>query len=661
MKFVNSQTNDVQFGTGDKVKVDAVGIAQQKKLTSILINLYTDPFIWIQELLSNAYDSHIEAGVTKNVKVTVEEESVTISDWGMGMDPDRVKLTYSLLNSTKEETNDMIGGYGLGSKSPLSYCDAFTLITVSDGIEYIYTITIEDDAVTPVLLHSKETDKENQSHITVPTKRNQLDLIIERVKIKSLYMDNVEYSGLMKDYKKTVFKLNDRLYYCPDLDYKDHIIIGNVPYTISTIYGRSSFGCYGVHFDVGEITPLPTREGVQLTGEVQTIIDNRIEEATKEFSKYVNEHYVHDVDSLSLDILYGDTKIYFKIHDKVIAPNGFGISVYQLTRGTCRGIPITALRDHVRVWSLDYGTMEEVKWGIDYNRLKNKAVHKDVIANKYTSDKAKRQGIRYALDIKMPALSKDAINSTKVRHYTVRAILKEFLETLPKYSNFNGISKFKVVSASTLTTTNTVSKNSAWYDDKGRYCTGELQHHFPKNLLTVITETPVGYIDTLFSEVKFVRPTYNIKKKLEKLGRKVITLPEFYSQEGFEKVLCKKLDSFYLDIRKKRNRREFPYYVKYHLNSKVHSRLKENLLYPLPTSYNTLRINLYNIGDTILADTLSKAMQEVSQEKEDYFEFISFLDDTSTTDFEVSKFQYKRILDANRKFRKSRNSTDSNN
>ena len=84
------------------------------KQMHVMINLYTNPFIFVQELASNAYDAHVESGQTKPIVIDMslsnDGYTITFSDWGPGMDPERIKLCYSFLESTKEENNNQIGG-----------------------------------------------------------------------------------------------------------------------------------------------------------------------------------------------------------------------------------------------------------------------------------------------------------------------------------------------------------------------------------------------------------------------------------------------------------------------------------------------------------------------------------------------------------------------
>lgn len=97
----------------------------------------------VRELTSNCFDSHIEAKVNDAVVITLAKDDsgvyIKFSDVGVGLSPERISKIYlSYLNSTKSDSNDYIGAFGIGSKSPLSYVDLFFIDTIYEGIKYSY-------------------------------------------------------------------------------------------------------------------------------------------------------------------------------------------------------------------------------------------------------------------------------------------------------------------------------------------------------------------------------------------------------------------------------------------------------------------------------------------------------------------------------------------
>jgi len=97
----------------------------------------------IRELSCNAFDAHIE---NDNGDVPFDihlpdafEPYFSIRDYGKGISPDDIKTVYTTyFESTKDDSNDVVGAFGLGSKTPFSYTDAFTVISIYDGIKTMY-------------------------------------------------------------------------------------------------------------------------------------------------------------------------------------------------------------------------------------------------------------------------------------------------------------------------------------------------------------------------------------------------------------------------------------------------------------------------------------------------------------------------------------------
>ena len=93
----------------------------------------------IRELISNALDSHVAAKVTEPIKVTLptkEFPTFIVEDFGVGMSKEFLLDLYSTyFFSSKRETNDEVGGFGLGSKSPFAVSSSFNVLSRKDGME----------------------------------------------------------------------------------------------------------------------------------------------------------------------------------------------------------------------------------------------------------------------------------------------------------------------------------------------------------------------------------------------------------------------------------------------------------------------------------------------------------------------------------------------
>lgn len=138
MKSGSVQTQETVTNADNFSEFD-VDIADQSKVMHMLISgLYSNkPQSITRETWTNARDSHADAGILhKPFDITfpsVFEPIFRVRDYGVGMSHQQITEKYkSLGNSTKETNNVGVGKFGIGSKSPFSYTDTFT-ITAYDG------------------------------------------------------------------------------------------------------------------------------------------------------------------------------------------------------------------------------------------------------------------------------------------------------------------------------------------------------------------------------------------------------------------------------------------------------------------------------------------------------------------------------------------------
>lgn len=121
----------------------------------------------IRELSCNAVDSHVGAGkadVPFEVHLpTILEPWFAVKDFGMGLSGTAVVNIYTTyFESTKTDSNAFIGALGLGSKSPFSYTENFTVTATKDGMQRIYSAFINEAGVPSIAeMSSTETTDAN--------------------------------------------------------------------------------------------------------------------------------------------------------------------------------------------------------------------------------------------------------------------------------------------------------------------------------------------------------------------------------------------------------------------------------------------------------------------------------------------------------------------
>lgn len=113
----------------------------------------------VREIISNAVDANIEV---KNVKDKVvvhlpsgDEPYFFVRDFGPGMDTERINVFISFGDSTKRDSEDQIGYFGMGSKSPFAYSDSFYITTWCNGFKWEYMAYIDDERKRNLMLLNK--------------------------------------------------------------------------------------------------------------------------------------------------------------------------------------------------------------------------------------------------------------------------------------------------------------------------------------------------------------------------------------------------------------------------------------------------------------------------------------------------------------------------
>lgn len=172
-ELLKNNVNVQLEGMFDKTWTANISKEKLGKLFELLQAPYSNPIgSIVRETATNAWDAHVEAGNPAPIIIELNYSidagySINFIDFGVGMSPERIENVYTnYLNSTKEDSNDLIGFYGIGSKSPLSYANEYFITTVYDGIEYQYIVHKSDSGIPSIsLMEQNETTACNGTKI----------------------------------------------------------------------------------------------------------------------------------------------------------------------------------------------------------------------------------------------------------------------------------------------------------------------------------------------------------------------------------------------------------------------------------------------------------------------------------------------------------------
>ena len=251
----------------------------------------------IRELSCNAVDSHTaagRAGVPFDVHLPNSlEPFFSIRDYGTGLSHEQVTNIYTTyFESTKTDSNAFIGALGLGSKSPFSYTDNFTVTAVKDGKKGIYTAFINEAGVPSIALMMEEaTDEPSGVEVKFAvTERYDFNKFHDEARQVYTHFalrpvisgaDNFQFRDVSyesKDIIPGVHQIKDSGRYSiavmGNIAYP--IDVPNVDQALSTL--RPLLGCgLEMHFAIGELDFQASREGLSYIPSTIEAIKRKLE------------------------------------------------------------------------------------------------------------------------------------------------------------------------------------------------------------------------------------------------------------------------------------------------------------------------------------------------------------------------------------------------
>lgn len=137
----------------------------------------------VREICTNALDGHIAAGkADAPFDVTLPSTMspyFIVRDYGISMDNETVFNVYAVLGeSTKNETSNSIGGWGVGGKSPAAYTDTFFITTYKDGVRRIYQSSCLQNSSPLELLLEGATEEKDGVEVKIPVKTEDFQRFI---------------------------------------------------------------------------------------------------------------------------------------------------------------------------------------------------------------------------------------------------------------------------------------------------------------------------------------------------------------------------------------------------------------------------------------------------------------------------------------------------
>lgn len=294
--------SDGDFGPSDfHIEISAHAFAVLSK------GLYSDPFrAIVRELACNAWDAHVAAKTTDtpfeiylpNVLMPVFK----IRDFGTGLSEDGMRNVYtSYFTSTKQNSDDMTGCFGLGSKSPYAYTKKFTIVSFWKGTRFHYNAVINERGFPQLMkMGEEETTEPDGLEVSFNVKEEDFsdfqtaaEIALRPFTVQPVVKGCPEFEPLRYPETEVISGQGWRLFSSLDTNIAS---MGNVEYPIEKT--RSGFSSNAlkvlslaivIEFPLGSFEITPSRESIQWTEFSVQRINERLEQIHDEIVEQVTK------------------------------------------------------------------------------------------------------------------------------------------------------------------------------------------------------------------------------------------------------------------------------------------------------------------------------------------------------------------------------------
>ncbi|MBF84543.1 MAG: hypothetical protein CL489_08720 [Acidobacteria bacterium] len=262
--------------------------------------------------MTNGLDGHIKNGNPEEpIKVALPNKlypQFTVRDYGTGMEHDFIMNEYSsYFKSTKDDSNDEVGGHGLGCKSPFAYTSSFTVKSYQNGVLRVYSCYMKANGEPSIDFQLEtRTDERNGVEVSVPVEENDFNrfeneaaYVISTFDVKPDINVNPKFE--MEHFIDSVYVTD------VSLESKVMIRMGNVIYPLSNnddirdVLWKTNFRSkinktIIIDMPIGEVPVAVSRENIEYEPWVVEHICEYINKLDERIDKMVDDLYQSVVD-----------------------------------------------------------------------------------------------------------------------------------------------------------------------------------------------------------------------------------------------------------------------------------------------------------------------------------------------------------------------------
>ena len=328
--IIDLKARDSIFQTEGQFEVKSIGIDTSninKAIFMLTHKLYSNPLeSFLREIVSNGWDSHVVANKKDEpVVITIEPNvdgsidivadpielfqgskfyNISIRDYGTGMAPEDFDQYYmSLLATTKDTSDELIGGYGIGRFTAITVSSNALINNYYNGKLYSFLLAKEGVEIKILKLAETDTDEVNGMQVTVLNVETDLQKIFHGIH-KLRFFPNLVIN-VPEDYDIFIKKFNDRkivdlgngMKTCSltgkEFKFKYSLIRNHIEYLVDDNSGSSTISyCARMNYmsfevDHRTVSVTPNREELQF---VNSTLEALFAENEVKYAEYLHRH-----------------------------------------------------------------------------------------------------------------------------------------------------------------------------------------------------------------------------------------------------------------------------------------------------------------------------------------------------------------------------------
>lgn len=328
--IIDLKARDSIFQTEGQFEVKSIGIDTSninKAIFMLTHKLYSNPLeSFLREIVSNGWDSHVVANKKDEpVVITIEPNvdgsididadpielfqdskfyNISIRDYGTGMAPEDFDQYYmSLLATTKDTSDELIGGYGIGRFTAITVSSNALINNYYNGKLYPFLLAKEGVEIKILKLAETDTDEVNGMQVTVLNVETDLQKIFHGIH-KLRFFPNLVIN-VPEDYDIFIKKFNDRkivdlgngMKTCSltgkEFKFKYSLIRNHIEYLVDDNSGSSTISyCARMNYmsfevDHRTVSVTPNREELQF---VNSTLEALFAENEVKYAEYLHRH-----------------------------------------------------------------------------------------------------------------------------------------------------------------------------------------------------------------------------------------------------------------------------------------------------------------------------------------------------------------------------------